>query len=486
MRILICSLILCCFVLHVYGQPEPLIETLQFYGDSCFGLYDDPWAFTTCHDGGFLLAGYSERFNQHNAQAWLVRVDSIGNLVWEYPYGFTDYANAVVQTPDGGFVAAGWGSPGWYMEFMLLKTDSLGNQVWLQHYPEARGAAYDMVPTADGGFVISGQVEYLSGPDAYLMKTDPDGNVLWNHTYDLGGMERFTKVAACQDGGFMMVGRHNVEINGSVSLFAIRVDHKGDTLWQRVYERPGSQFANDVKGLADGSLVVVGTNLATDNNYGANDNFIACLSDNGEILWWRNFGSPDSSEGLRAVLPVNDGFLVAGGLGVQNEIVSRAYLAKCDLAGNHIWHRVFNVRDYSCLIGVTPLADGRYVLAGKTGCIISPFIYAPDAFFLRTGPDESLAANDPRESVPTEFAIGVCPNPFNSIAQISLSVPRSQVLTLALFDVTGRQVKTWGNYRLNAGMNHLTIDGQELTSGIFFLRAIGADLSGSAKIVHLK
>jgi len=89
-------------------------------------------------------------------------IGSVGasSEMWSRTYGgaSSDYAEAMVQTSDGGFAIAGGAS--------LVKTDAYGNMLWNQTCPVF---ARSLVETSDGGFAIAG------GPG--LVKTDAYGNM---------------------------------------------------------------------------------------------------------------------------------------------------------------------------------------------------------------------------------------------------------------------------------------------------------------------
>ena len=83
--------------------------TRTFGGSSADGAQ----AMQQTSDGGFILAGYTFSFGSSYANAYLVRTDAAGNLVWSNAYGGAgwEYLFAVAETADGGFVAAGYPPP---------------------------------------------------------------------------------------------------------------------------------------------------------------------------------------------------------------------------------------------------------------------------------------------------------------------------------------------------------------------------------------
>ncbi|MFX1251910.1 MAG: hypothetical protein ACFFCZ_09900 [Promethearchaeota archaeon] len=135
-------------------------------------------------DGGFALAGYTKSFGAGERDAWLLRTDSQGHLLWYRTYGgaASDETRSIVQTEDEGFALAGttesFGageSDAW-----LLRTDAKGDILWEQTYG---GASSDManalLQTADEGFVLAGRTESFGDErgDAWVFKTDKFGHI---------------------------------------------------------------------------------------------------------------------------------------------------------------------------------------------------------------------------------------------------------------------------------------------------------------------
>lgn len=78
------------------------------------------------------------------------------------------------------------------------------------------------------------------------------------------------------------------------------------------------------------------------------------------------------------------------------------------------------------------------------------------------------------------------PNPFNPSTTILYNIPKSEFITLKIYDILGREVKTLINGTVNAGYHKFIFNGSSLASGIYFYRITAGDFSSVKKMVLLK
>jgi hypothetical protein len=168
-----------------------------------------------CMDGGFILTGYSKsnasgdksENNGASENAWVVRIDSLGNLMWEETYKSAGqlWLWQGMELPDGGFLFGGdaWADSTYDIseyggngdEVWIIRTDALGNKIWDKRY-EGEGAEF-IEPTGDGGFVV------MAKAGGYLLfKIDSLGSKIWSKEYFGGGQG--TGLSATSDGGFLV------------------------------------------------------------------------------------------------------------------------------------------------------------------------------------------------------------------------------------------------------------------------------------------
>jgi xyloglucan-specific exo-beta-1,4-glucanase len=89
--------------------------------------------------------------------------------------------------------------------------------------------------------------------------------------------------------------------------------------------------------------------------------------------------------------------------------------------------------------------------------------------------------------IPKEFSLSQnYPNPFNPLTKINFAVPNTSKVTLKVYDILGKLVKTLVNETKDAGIYNVTFDGSDLASGIYFYKIEAGDFIESKKMVLVK
>ncbi len=90
-------------------------------------------------------------------------------------------------------------------------------------------------------------------------------------------------------------------------------------------------------------------------------------------------------------------------------------------------------------------------------------------------------------SLPQTFALHQnYPNPFNPTTVISYQLPVASTVSLKVYDVLGKEVMTLMNSRQNAGTYHFTLNGANLSSGVYFYRLQAGNFSQTKKMMLIK
>jgi hypothetical protein len=78
------------------------------------------------------------------------------------------------------------------------------------------------------------------------------------------------------------------------------------------------------------------------------------------------------------------------------------------------------------------------------------------------------------------------PNPFNPITNIKYQIQKPGLVTLKIYDITGREIKTLVNEIKNPGSYIVTFNGSEFASGVYFYRIQAGDFAQVKKMVLIK
>ena len=246
--------------------------------------------------------------------AWVVKVDSLGNLEWETTLGTDRFeeATSFTLTSDGGYYVTIIGCPGYTgsipvchlpstdeYDCILVKLDSEGNLLWSRCYGGSKHDGFNNVLELEDGFLLACYTEsedrdaegagyhfgyyhdmpYLGQTnDIWLIRTDADGNIIWSRCYGGTGMEFPTKAFLNEDGGFTVFGTTQ-SIDGDAQsaqnlyaptpydeyvyhkLWLFRIDSDGNLLWERAIgtKMHTNIYLDDVVKLSDTEYTILAT-----------------------------------------------------------------------------------------------------------------------------------------------------------------------------------------------------------------------------------
>jgi hypothetical protein len=91
------------------------------------------------------------------------------------------------------------------------------------------------------------------------------------------------------------------------------------------------------------------------------------------------------------------------------------------------------------------------------------------------------------EQVPTELKLlQNYPNPFNPSTSIAFDIPKASHAKLVVYDINGREIQTLVNEMLRAGSYKVSLNGENLSSGIYFYTLATNSFTQTKKMILLK
>lgn len=175
------------------------------------------------------LSGTISEISRGSQDIWIAKIDNAGNQIWDRRYGGTsyDYAKRIIQTHDNSYLICGTTNSPQGLDvsevslgdndFWIIKVDSVGNKIWDKRYGgTGKEIAMWVEQDFDGSFWIGGTVEGDSSIDVseqsyglkdyWILKVDSIGNKLWDKRFGGPGQDVLTSFVILPDSSLMLFG----------------------------------------------------------------------------------------------------------------------------------------------------------------------------------------------------------------------------------------------------------------------------------------
>jgi hypothetical protein len=314
-----------------------------------------------------------------------------------------DFAGAVIQTTDGGYVAVGSTNSsnsgdvgqgyGGY-DIWVVKFNATGDTLWTKLLGgPANDAGFAAVASSDGGCVIGGLItntdksvgnDTLGGYDGYIARLSSSGQLLWSRDIGTMQLDAIHALAATSDGGYVFAGQTDGYLTGRGNdIWLGKVDANGNPLWHKSLGGSKDDLAYGLTILTDGSIALTGYSSSSDGDfanspfYGGTDLCVIKTDGNGNITWAKNLGGVNY-EGGNSIAATADGGCVAAGYAsspnsglvgsINGGFGYDVWLLKLTSGGDTVWTRTLGGSGYDMAYSVitTSYGGGGYALVGTT------------------------------------------------------------------------------------------------------------------------
>jgi hypothetical protein len=345
----------------------PMIVLNKTFGGSSL---DWGWSVQKTTDGGLIIAGETVSYGSGDFDSWLIKTDANGNETWNKTFGgiFKDGSRTVRQTNDSGYILAGYadsyGHPG--HDAWFIKTDSEGNEEWNTTVGGiASDGTFSVIQTSDEGYIGVGYADSYGGNhDLWLVRTDKHGNEQWNKTYGTADWDLGYNLKECDDGGYIIVGTTQSYGAGNQDAWLIKTDVNGVEEWNMTYGGAYNDWGSDVVISDDGYYITGDTSSYGTGGY---DVWLIKTDKNGNELWKRVYGKPDSHDtGYSFIQTSDNGFAIVGTKTSFSTELTDMWLIKTDNDGFMKWNITIDGGKDDWSYSVDETNDGGYVITGKT------------------------------------------------------------------------------------------------------------------------
>jgi len=488
--------------------------------------------------GPLISAGLSDIF--------IAKFSPSGILIWCARYGDSASDGASDITVDGadniclagrfqGAIDFGGGvlTSAGDNDIFLTKLDATGGHIWSQRFGDDQSDIGSCIITNDVGDVyLSGQFRggiiigpnhHISqgGTDSFLAKFKASGEYSWSQAY--GGPEN-------QQGGFISsdlggnlylagIFRGNIDFGGGVltgdetgDIYLAKMSSSGSHIWSQGFYGDALQNVGGVaidgagnpaiSGNFENSLDFGGGPLVS---AGTQDIYIAKFDSSGSYIWANRYGQSapqrtydiaTDSWGNILLTGSFEGTVDFGGGTLASQGDDDIFLARFSPSGIHQWSTSFGDWQEQKGTCITASPNGDIISTGWL-CGTVDFGGGPisgggafDIYLVKYG--FTVSGIEPVAPCDEAILNTNFPNPFNPATTIVFHLPRSANVTLQIYDLSGRLVRTLLDGDNVAQGKHEVVwtgcneSGRVGASGVYFYRLITDGAVATKKMILLE
>lgn len=464
------------------------------------------------NDGGYIIEGSTKSndgdvTNNHgNLDVWIVKLDETGEIQWQHSYGGSgdDHGGSVQSTLDGGYIVIGssdsnngdvLGNHG-YFDAWILKLDSNGNIQWQHSYGGSNfDGATDIQQTVDGGFIVAAYsysvdgdiIQNLGNCDYWILKLDSNGFIQWQKSFGGTDVDIPTSIQQTTDGGYI-VGGETFSNDGNISGFhgesdywIIKLNANGDFVWQKTLGGSDIEYADKIQQTTEGGYIVSGYAFSYDGdiigNHGASDYWVVKLNSTGNIEWQNALGGSSNEYNGSIQQTTDEGYIVTSysysndGDVSGNHGYTDAWVVKLDDDGNIQWQKSMGGTDTDGAWTIIQTSDGGFITAGWSNSSdgdVTQNQGESDCWIVKLTND-GLGIDDLNTNT-SNFIL--YPNPSDNYFIIN---SKSDIQNVNVYDIFGKLVKSFkpqAAYEIN-----------ELSKGIYLVNIKTSEGSAIQKLI---
>jgi Secretion system C-terminal sorting domain len=268
-------------------------------------------------------------------------------------------------------------------------------------------SAYSIASGPAGGVVVAGSSASNDGDvtghhgsagviDAWVVALRYDGQLLWEKSYGGSGADKFNRIIATTDGGYIAVGSttstdgdvsglHGAG-SGSTDIWVVKLDGSGNIQWQKCLGGSAQDLPGSIVQTADGGYILIGTAGSTDGDvsgsHGGNDVWVVRLDKNGNLVWQQCYGNAGGDNGYDiqpiGTFATDTGFIHL--VQAESATNSVAIAASGLVPGNNVFYVRMRTSD-SCYTAQTAVDSLVLVLGGDSSVMPGGAVFAePNPF----------------------------------------------------------------------------------------------------------
>ena len=221
-------------------------------------------------DGGFLIGGVksyckksvSNLLKKNIEDLWLIKLDKNGKKKWERVFNksFSEEIHSIQRTKDGHFLIGAISAVNGAnkkVSAWIIKIDSFGNKIWEKLFDKFfYSEKYLLAPSNDGGFFYIKVKTINKKTGAVAIKFNQNGKKEWERVFKKANFLVINSIKQTKDGNFILGGAIS-KANNKQGWIA-KIDKNAKLLNELSFGNRGFDIINDIIQTKDGSIAAAG------------------------------------------------------------------------------------------------------------------------------------------------------------------------------------------------------------------------------------
>ena len=391
---------------------------------------------------------------------FVVKISNNGNIIWKRCLGGSDSEiyPVIKETDDSGYIISsitnsndgdisGIHVSNTHYDGWIVKLDSLGNIIWQKCYGGTdEDDVYDIILTEDGGYIFVGSTLSIDGDllnlnfysnsiQGWIVKIDSVGNIVWQKL--LGGSydDIFYSVSKTLDGNYVIAGvtsSDDGDVVGNTSIesgWILKLSETGSILWQKCLNRGVYSRVTDIIQSSNGNILATCEYMPTSTSFSNFNCYVLNLSNSGNVVWEKEFGGT-REDYLKSIQETSDGGFIVGGstFSWDGDLANFPthgdqdfWIVKLTGTGDISWHKCLGGTRCDELYSIEQTSDLGFIIAGSTNSkdgdvigynFIDPFESSDNMWIVKLSPNVFVNQDNVEETM------NIFPNPTSNILNI--------------------------------------------------------------------
>jgi len=391
--------------------------------------------------------------------------------------GFTS-----VPTNDGGCIISGFKRPA-DDDIYAMKINQYLNIEWIKEYSETPAASCKrIIKTRDNGYLLCGDVAYWS---SFVIKTDSLCNKIWMKVFSAPLSRDFSDIIEANDSGYLVTEHYSENYYTNYNYFT-KLDTSGNIIWQKNYSSSSLNiWQNTIKSFANG--YAISCDFLEYNPTTIYPGFII-VDNNGNLRKTNKFNYLNGYEKfIKDIGVINNNRFIFIFEKYKND-TTKSVVVISDSNGVKINENEFSSPAAYTAVKVIKVKDPDNIFMVGTSDHIFPEY--ENIYLLKTDTTLNVPVVGIKRiasEIPKEFTLEQnYPNPFNQLSIINFKCSIGGYVSIVVYDLLGRKVRTLVNEYKQPGTYQVSFDAEGLTSGIYFYKMTAGEFTNIKRMVLIK